>query len=714
MIRKGIISFFKPAQCRNILAWMCLVGIAGSFAAIGPLFWEQEIKSALDSRDAFYKSAGIRSDFFAGLHSRQNTFRLFQSIPQDSTSTWYYFLKGLAVTKDSAEIASLFFNKALVLTEKDPGSTWVLCSEFERHGFYLWQEKSLKKLEELFLASGAQSAPVVAQPLLFKAVFPGASHRTNTPEFYCSWAEKFDKNSIWPALIKIKSGGIFNLGRTIATVEKIIGKIASSWRLQLVLSRHLFAWFFSFIIFCIVGILVGIGAKHLPSSLHIASEYLPSLFSSKAKLFLVFCVFCSVAFFGALPFLWCFFFIIWRHCRRRDKRLLGLALALFLLFPIGIRVGDMFDRALSPEGPVMLYKKVIDEGYYSSLDSCIAAQTRLAGGDFLLHTAAALYSLKKGDPVSAYPHIKLAQRSSPYNPAVIIASGNAKFYHGDLSGARNAYQQCIKLYPSYEPAYFNLGQYFFNSMETAKGMEYITQAAKLNPVNINAFIKKNDECFSKEWPPLCQLIAPDFNPAQFWNAIFPFYCGSWKTATERFGGLFLGVPLLWYCGIEAALLVLLLCFDVLVWSKDILKKVSACKLCQAPICRACKRGGVCKNCFNDTQHIRNEQIRQRIMRKIQNRTVGSGLMIAHFLDMLFPGAGIAYRGSPVYKSLPVIAATALVYATYASLLHSTSEYPSWIFQGATIPLYCLLVFYNMFFIVRAIMKSVKELKMRGA
>jgi tetratricopeptide (TPR) repeat protein len=702
----GTIPFFRVLPMA-VLGFVLSMALS---AAAQPIFWESEIALALDSRDLIYKQAGIPT---AEFYKMRPGYSATGPLSSDTSTPWPFFLRGLSYAGDSAEVAALFFNKAIACTEKDPGRTWVLSEEFERCGLAGWQEKCLKKLELLFLACGAQSVPAISQQLLYKAAAMSAKGADNGSEIYNTWASRFDRDCIWTHIQVIESSGIFATAKVFPRLQAIADRILSSWKTQLVLARNIYEWFFILFLLAIAGILLGLSIKYIPWALHIPSERLPDKFSSKAKLFLAILIFASFIFLGLLFFVWCFFFIVWRHCSSKDKQLATVALVLFLLFPFGIKVEDMFDSALSPGGSVMLYEKTLNEGYYQQLDLSIRNRTISNNRDYLVHTAAALYSLKKGEPLSAFPHLKIAQRLFHDNPAVLIASGNALFYSGDLAGARDAFQECIKLYPAYEPAYFNLGQYYFNSMETAKGMDYITQATKLNPGYVNAFIKKNDECFSKEWPQLRQLLAPDFTPSYFWKNIFPDYCGTWNSASLRFGDLFFGMPLLWYIALSIMLFIIILLFDSQVWSKNAVKKVTACKLCQAIICRKCKRGSICRTCFSATQQIRNEQIRQRIMRKIQFKTLRLRFLQTTILDMVFPGAGMIFRSAPVYQSLLSIALTSMVYATYISLFRAAFDFPAWTAQGLVMQGCAVLALYNIFFVVRGFIKIAKELTKRG-
>jgi hypothetical protein len=679
-----------------------------------PIFWETEFARALDMRDSLYRSAGVDSGMFTAMGRADRRFTLQRPV-EDTVSPWFHFLTGMASSKDSSDAASRSFAKAINAAEKDPGQIFALALEFGRCNQPSWQEKCMKKLYNLFLVSSAQSAPLISQILLFESVHSpsGRDGRAELSRSARSWAAAFDKACLWPAVLSVQDEGVLNIPKASAVIRDLIGKISSSWELQLELIRQWYRWLVQVCSVLVAVILIGIGVKYLPQALHAASENLSSAYRPKVKLTLTFTVYFSLWFLGAIPFVWISLFILWRHLRPRDKTLAGISMFLLLLYPLSIKFTDMLESCSAPDGSVVLLRKAIDEGYYQALDSSIAVMLQKDPRDCCAHTAAAILNLKKGDIASAYPHVRAAQQLFRLDPTVIVTSGNSLYFAGDLAGARNAYQECIKLYPTYEPAYFNLGQYYFNSMETAKGMEYITQAARLNPAYINAFIKTNDENFSKDWPLVRQLIQPDYAPSYFWKNIFPGHAGSWKSADKRFGADCLGVPMLPYAGISLFLCVMLLILDTFVWSKDMVKKIYVCKLCQMPICRKCKRGGICQDCFNSTQHIRNENIRQRIMAKIQIRSRRFHVIIATILDMLFPGSGMLYAGAPLYQTLPVLCATSIVYGSDLALLQPSFNYPAWLFHGIAMPLLIVCCLYNVFFLGRTVTQLLRELRPRG-
>ena len=578
------------------------------------------------------------------------------------------------------------------------------------------EEKCLKKLEQLFLTSGARAAPVIVQQLLYRSSVALAGSNGDDVKFYTGWAQRFDRRCLWPAVFSIEHSGILDLAKAVDLLRDMGGSFSASWETQLVCVRALFRWLSLVVEFLIAGILLGLAVRCAPIALHLLSERFPDILNARGKLVLAMAAVGSVAFLGMLPFAWVCFFILWRRFVPKDKWLAGVALVMFLLVPLGVKVNDMFDQTLSANGSVELYKKVLDEGYYGPLETTVGLHALHNSNDFLAQTAVALCFCKKGTPLAGFPHLKMAQSLAKDDPIVITASGNALYYAGDLPGSRNAYEHCISLYPGYAPPYFNLGQYYYyGTMETAKGMDYTTQASRMDPEFVDAFIKKNDDYFPiiKDWPPLRQLIWPDFSPGYFWKNIFPAYCGSWETTQKRFGGLFFGLPLLWYSFLSVILFILLLVLDNAVWSKDMVRRVASCKVCQKPVCRKCKRGSICSSCFKATQSIRNEQIRQRIMEKIQLRAIRFQMVRAMVLDLFFPGAGFVCREAPLYQSLPLLAATSMVYALFFSLRHATFDYPAWAIQMVTVPLYCAVGIYFGIFAIRGIVGTVVVFTKRG-
>ena len=115
---------------------------------------------------------------------------------------------------------------------------------------------------------------------------------------------------------------------------------------------------------------------------------------------------------------------------------------------------------------------------------------RIHENDYLAHTAAALYAVKKNDMAFALASVQRAHELRPDDPAVLLTEGNVYFLGGAFEKAKTAYETCMKLYPTYNPAIFNCGQYYLGTIETIKGMECIDCADEIGS-GAHQFVYKN-------------------------------------------------------------------------------------------------------------------------------------------------------------------------------------------------------------------------------
>lgn len=361
-------------------------------------------------------------------------------------------------------------------------------------------------------------------------------------------------------------------------------------------------------------------------------------------------------------------------------------------------------RGLSSESSLMLFSESVEEGYSADRDEAIRKNAMRRENDYLAHVAAAVFASKKNDMGFALASIQKARALRADDPVVLLTEGNVNFLNGTFEKAKTAYESCMKLFPSYNPAVFNCGQYYLGTIETIKGMDCMDRATKLDPLRTNAFIKTNDECFSKKWPRLRQLMAPEYEPIYFWGNVFPLYWDSWSSANALWGTAFLGLPIVGYFLFSILLLAALIAAHFFVWSGDKPKQSNACKLCGAAICRQCKRGLVCAECYESLQQIRNENIRQRIIEKIILKSKRLKRCISFWIDALFPGAGMVFysRGKNISGAMLMLL-TSLMYAALISV-SPLSDLPFY---------YAPVAAYVVIFLARAIITTAKEYGSKG-
>jgi adenylate cyclase len=80
-----------------------------------------------------------------------------------------------------------------------------------------------------------------------------------------------------------------------------------------------------------------------------------------------------------------------------------------------------------------------------------------------------------------------AKELDPDNPRVYNTLGSYAFDHGDLPGARRAYETLLSLEPKKPIAYFQLARVYLNEGEPKRTIELLNQATSLDPRHVHEF-----------------------------------------------------------------------------------------------------------------------------------------------------------------------------------------------------------------------------------
>ena len=654
------IFFFIPALCSS------------------PLFLEREIHAALQSRDSYYRQAGVAGLLFPcllhdstrmdSLQARNNAFAT--DYPDVLPTPWFNLLAGLGASTRSSESMNLFFGKAFDAASFDPGKTWVLATELGRLGFTQWEQTCLENLQKLMFSRGSDASFVAAQLLLYKALRAKKNGQRSLATSYDMLSHKFDPSLVGPIVQNIASAFPFQVTTMYEESEKLIAAVSHSWGAQLSCALNAFLWIRSTVALLVIGLFFVVGIKYAPTALHWLIELFPRAISPKWKKYFGCLLFFSFISFGILPFLWLLSALIWKYCIKRDKWIVGVGCFFLILYPFGVRFEDMLRQCLSPEGSVSLFTKAISEGNYPDLGRAVRKAAAMRPDDYLAQTAAAIVALKGDDRASAQLFTAKARTLRSDDPAAALTEGIVFYCSGQIHKALAAYESLCQRSAAPLQAVFNYSQCCLVSNETVKGMEYLDRATKIDPVAVNGFIAVNDAMFLKKWPKLRQFMAPNYTPVYFWSKIFPQYGGNWKTADALWGASCMGIPLAWYCVCAPFFLIAFLLTNYFFRSPRGVIKISHCKLCQTPMCRRCKKGALCDRCFQQLHQIRNENIRQRIIEKILHKNRRTKQICTSLMDVVFPGCGMLYQasGAPAAAFLFMTLAASVYGALYA--LHS--------------------------------------------
>jgi hypothetical protein len=678
------------------------------FAAyqIAAPFWAAKIDSGFYQRDAYFKSVlpdtTNLSLVLLNTIQRQLLCDRLKSYP-DTLSPWYHFIEGILECGQQKTSSSTHFATALALTKQDPGTTWALFIEFTRNRQTVWAERCLMHLEKLLLASGATRAPVIAQQLLFYAYQREKEKELTAAFSYYAWAERFDAHQVWSGIHRLKNCIPSHPRLVFITVKNLYQKCNSSWQLQLEIISLINDGVRIFFLVILIALFVGLGFKYISPALHPVADRLPESIPPWVKSWLPVIVFLSFLSFGLLPFLWLVALCIWRFLELREKLLLTIALVLLAGTPLAARIQDMFLQARAHQGSLTLYSRAALEGYQSDLHQLALKKIIVDPSDALAYLAAALFAAKQNDTAAARLNIRKALDLRPGNRVMLTWAGNIEYLAGDNSAAVAFYQQVLTEYPDDMVVRFNLSQCYARNSDTTMDLDFMKMLGKSEQTEINDFINTNNVYFSNTWPPLRQVMNPDFHTREFWLTELRNNSGSWKTTRNLWGPSFFGAGPLLSLYIFFALLIALFTWGLTSKRRKGAHEATRCRLCGKNVCAQCRKGELCPSCALATQFIRNVKILAAIQLKImRNRHLFKNLRV-HLLDIALPGAGMLYDGSVrLLIAMPVVALSAAVYAAFFFVSGLHLAYPHWVVYGIMEKYPFFLFFYNGIFIIRAI------------
>ncbi|MBN1130498.1 MAG: tetratricopeptide repeat protein [Chitinispirillaceae bacterium] len=676
-----------------------------AYQVIAP-FWVSKIDSALYLRDAYYKSVLPDTSNFSlvllnDIQRQMVCDRI--TVKKDTLSPWYHFLAGIIECDRSKPASSMHFSASLALAKQDPGTTWALFVEFTRNRQNVWAERCLMHLEKLFLASGASSAPAIAQQLLFYAQQNEKAKDLTSAFSYYAWAERFDPLQVWSGVHRLRNCIPSHPRLFFTTLSNLADKCAGSWQLQLRLISHTFDWVWIFCLTFVISVFIGLGARLLPSAVHPVVDRLPDTVPSPLKTVLPIVVLLSFVSFGLLPFLWLVAFLIWQFADKKEKILAGAAILMLTVSPLAIRFQHMLFQARSPQSSLMIFTRALQEGYQGDLHQSALKKVIVDPADALAYLSSSLFSLKQKDTAASRVTIQKAVDLRNNDRVFLTFAGNNAYQSGDYTTAVRYYQQVLTKYPDDMTARFNLAQCYARNADTTIDLDFMKMLSPGKQTRINDFINENTVYFLNSWPVCRQVMNPDFSGREFWLSIFPAYGGSWNTAKVLWGPAFFGLPLL-----PSLMVFIFLFFLLVVWGLTPAAHAGAastgtCRLCKRTICRQCGKKELCPACAQKTQYIRNVKSLAAIQSTIMHRQRRIRGLFGHLLDVALPGSGMLFANTHRLMAIvPLLVLTSTGYATFACLSGAHLAYPHWAAYGIMEKLPFAVFVYNGIFLIRTI------------
>jgi hypothetical protein len=686
--------------------------LAATVSAFTP-FWTPQIDSALRVRDAYFKAIlpdPSNYSFLLLSAEQQGSINAKLATVRDTASPWHDFCTGLLKNaKKDSSATSTYFGSAITRAQSDPGATWALFVEFTRNRQTVWAERCLMHLEKILLASGARSAPAIAQQLLYYAYeFEKQKDYANAFSYY-AWAERFDPNQLWSVLHRMRRCIPMHPKIFFASLSTIVSALYDSWSLQLSFVQGVYIWLRYLLLIFIIAVFTGLSVRHLSEAVHFIADRLPKNIPLSFKTALPIAVILSFVSFGLIPFLWLIAFLIWRFLDKKETVLFSVALVLLLSSPFDARVQDMFIQSRSPQGSIALFNHASQEGYSPEIQRFANDKIAANGSDLLAQEALMLCSFKQGDSLSAVMNAQKSLAIRPDDPVVLVNAGNAAFAKNDFTVAANYYQQAIAQRNDDMCAQFNISQCSARRADLPFDLDFMKILSSGDQATVANFHNANTMYFTRNWPLLRQVMIPDYEPNYFWAHLFPYYNGSWKTACAVWGSSFFGLSPKTSLIVFAALFIALIAFNASPVVRRRKEAIGSCRICKRTTCGKCKKNEMCPSCSRATQYIRNVKTLAAIQARLKRNRLIMASIGAHALDICLPGSGMLFSGRyPLWRCLFVIFLTSAVYAGFFVISSLHPSYPNWLAYGLIEKSWLIFVCYNAIFLIRALVATLRR------
>lgn len=691
------------------LFWFLLLAVCSGVYPSTSLFWVDQINSALNQKESFFNSLALSLDSTTIKNwdfNRKLTVLEALDFSPSLDDPWYHLTRGLIDGALSDTNQAVFFNRALFLAQNEPGTIWLLFFELQRNKFYSWADKCLEQLQKLMLQSGASGCKLISRQLLYIGIKQEKKDKADALRIY-DWAKKFDPDQSVLSKRIAWSHFPFDLSSFIQEYKSILYQLKNSWNAQLQVVTSVYEWLRFFLMLMMFTPILILTFKYIHYSLHRISDILPCSVPLFLRAPMVTLAYFSTALLNFYVLLWSSAFLIWKHLSYQEKKLLSISLVLLVLSPFDSYIRSALYLAADPSGPLKSFSRAVNEGYSEDHYKAMLARTSQNKKDYLAALSASIYELKNHDFASATTNIRNVQSLPDDDPVFLITAGNLHFLKNDIEKAEFFYRQILKNDKKNAEALFNLAQCQLRKLKTITATEYISDAANIKPSLVNLFIHSNEKFFSRNWPPLRQIMFSDLSPKIFWTRYFPDYALKSKNASVLWNPSFFAISPLISAIIFSALVMILLIFFRDPHDQRKPKKIFECRFCGRIICRKCKSGTLCQSCYEAIQFMSNEKSLEKMRKIISTQTKKINLVKCAIVGTVFPGADKLFKPEiPIWKVLFNLLATSAVYATYKSVFSSMSASSS----VPLLPLILLLVLpiiYNIYFIIRSIQVTIQ-------
>ena len=562
------------------------------------------------------------------------------------------------------------------LAEDDLGLQWLLVLLQLQNGTKDAFAQQAQGLEASMLSQGWSRLPEAASWLLVSARELDAANAHDKADLARTVASELDPVSPIPEWILAKRSiktadlaGAYSHGHEVW--ERLLAYPENQ---QILAFNALRMLRYALALTCLLLLLSWV-VRYWPFVCHSLAERLPrdsSLYLRYAVLALV-PVALMVAGVGLVAMCFLAAAAVWKHARHYERILIGFILLFVGLQPLMAGLETTISSRFDQAGTESVYQRAVQEGVSPDLQERIdRSLARATGSDKALLTAAkGIQAGKQAAYSQAQELIHEAHRFAPDDPRIRTALGNQLFLQGKYDSATRLYQDALQGDWSNGPLLFNLGQSIAWRGRTDSMAKLIAQAEPIARYRIDVVARQNSNAF-QTLPPNRLVLPPEPSPAWMWNSIADdFLARRWSIDRWDLQTGLLDIPPFAVLPLSLAVIVFL------VWwggRPEHRKTLFECRTCGRVMCRVCRKGIHCAQCFRRLSGIEEVDLRNQLLERIEREADSRRKLLRLAMDLVLPGTGrVMASPSPIAFLQVFVLAACLAYSL--NLPNIISLYP---------------------------------------
>ncbi len=449
-------------------------------------------------------------------------------------------------------------------------------------------------------------------------------------------------------------------------------------------------------LFGALGLLI-LFARHFPRIAHPWAEKLPQAVEMRVRYLAIALIPLSLAVGGAGYVLLGLMgtMLLWKHCSDDEKSVLKVVLLGIALVPFLVMWERAMCRHLDARVGVNLYHLAWARGYERPLaDRALSFPAHDREDSSYRALALSIQYKKQGNYLRAGEYAREAARIDGVPAFAVLNSGNLYMATFEYEKASEAYANARRQAPDLMETWFNSSQAELYGNNSTNHKKYLDRAADIDAQWVTQWLKDNDENFPT-YPASRKAMDPMLRSGHAWQAAWRALLNLEFLNVTVHAGI-LPIQGSWLL-LAALVAVVALWFRFRQYSRhthgwDLFE----CRICGRTMCRTCRKGVHCQNCFKTVSGVQENRIRVELVARLRHRAALVAVRSGSTLNSLFPGIGQLYLGRGGGRYLwPLM--TSILIGLLWGLNHLVMEYPSFVLGPLRwLPCVPLLLLYGIF------------------